>query len=52
MRRATAGDGRIIDPHVRIDIDWADEGGLNSDQARELAALLLESAALIDGWVQ
>ncbi len=32
---------------------WLDQpGDLNSDQARELAALLLELAAQIDGWVQ
>lgn len=43
-------DGRIEGPHIyvyRLD----DEGSpLNSDQARELAAALLESAAEIDGW--
>ncbi|MGE0221117.1 hypothetical protein [Mycolicibacterium sp.] len=48
-------DGRIADgtdddaPTVYLD---GAPASLNSDQARILAALLLESAALIDGWVQ
>ena len=48
-------DGHIDDgaegevPSVYID---GAPASLNSDQARILAALLLESAALIDGWVQ
>jgi hypothetical protein len=42
-------DGRIEVPHVYVyDVD---EGNpLNSDQARELAAALLEAAAEVDGW--
>ena len=44
-------DGRIEGPHVYV--YGLDEGcPLNSDQARELAAALLESAAEIDGWAQ
>lgn len=31
---------------------WLENEGFNSDQARELASLLLEMAAQIDGWVQ
>ncbi len=49
-------DGHIDDgsnggeaPSVYID---GAPASLNSDQARVLAALLLESAALVDGWVQ
>jgi hypothetical protein len=46
-------DGRIDDGSgdecPRVYIDQPVE--LNSDQARELAALLLELAAQIDGWV-
>jgi hypothetical protein len=39
------GDGVIETPAVHV------EGGrLNSDQARELAAALLEAAAVRDGW--
>jgi len=35
-------------PHIHIQTIWED--GLNSDQARELAAVLLEAAAEMDGW--
>jgi hypothetical protein len=47
-------DGHIDDgstneyPHVYLSL--GKRGNLNSDQARELAALLLEMAAEIDGW--
>lgn len=44
-------DGALANPLCRIDINWSDQG-MNSDQCRELASLLLESAALIDGWVR
>ncbi|WP_165612365.1 hypothetical protein [Mycolicibacterium porcinum] len=30
---------------------WIDHSDLNSDQARELATVLLEMAAEVDGWV-
>lgn len=47
----TVDDGRIESPHIYV--YGLDEGSpLNSDQARELAAALLESAAEIDGWAQ
>ena len=44
-------DGSTGDEAPSVYIDGA-PASLNSDQARILAALLLESAALIDGWVQ
>ncbi len=51
-------DGSIEDsglsaPHISISNNECDTlNGLNSDQARELAAALLECAAELDGWVQ
>lgn len=44
---STGGEG----PSVSVHTD-SGQVSLNSDQARILAALLLESAALVDGWVQ
>jgi hypothetical protein len=46
-----ASNGRAECPHIYVyDLD---EGcPLNSDQAREFAAALLEAAALVDGWAQ
>jgi hypothetical protein len=48
-------DGRVAPeqpepPHVHIQTTWED--GLNSDQARELAAALLEAAAELDRWAR
>jgi hypothetical protein len=37
-------------PHVYV-FELGEANPLNSDQARELAAALLEAAAEIDGWV-
>ncbi len=46
-------DGRVAQepeaPEIHIHAIW--ENGLNSDQARELAAVLLEAAAEVDRWV-
>jgi hypothetical protein len=42
-------DGRIEAPCISVDITW--EEGLSTEQARELAAALVESADEIDGWV-
>jgi hypothetical protein len=48
---ATQGaDGTLREPSVHVDIKAS--RGLNSDQARELAATLLECAAELDGWVE
>jgi hypothetical protein len=44
------GHGEIELPHVYV-FGLDETGPLNSDQARELAAALLETAAEIDGWV-
>ncbi|QZT54600.1 hypothetical protein [Mycolicibacterium austroafricanum] len=44
-------DGTTGDEGPSVYLDGA-PASLNSDQARILAALLLESAALIDGWVR
>jgi hypothetical protein len=49
-------DGRIDDgliecPHIYV-ADLHNDSPLNSDQARELGAALLEAAAEVDGWVQ
>jgi hypothetical protein len=48
-------DGRIEDgpepPQVHIEAD-TDYAGLNSDQCREMASLLLEAAAQLDGWLR
>jgi hypothetical protein len=38
-------------PQVHIEAD-TDRSGLSSDQARELAAALLEAAAQLDGWLR
>lgn len=47
------GDGTIEDgTNDECPKIWIDQSDLNSDQARELAAVLLESATLIDGWAQ
>jgi hypothetical protein len=35
-----------------VHVNFGDSRGMNSDQARELAAALLEAAAEIDGWEQ
>lgn len=44
----TVDEGRIEEPRIYVlDLDW---NPLNSDQARELAAALLEAAAEVDGW--
>jgi hypothetical protein len=43
-------DGRIECPHIYVS-ELHNDSPLNSDQARELAAALLEAAAEIDGWV-
>jgi hypothetical protein len=48
-------DGSIDDGHIEGPNVYVIDGGnwlspLNSDQARELAAALLEAAAEIDGW--
>ena len=45
-----ASDGRIYDPTVQLAEGEDDGPGLNSDQARELAAALLQIADEIDGW--
>ncbi|MFN3007402.1 hypothetical protein ACK12G_29395 [Mycolicibacterium wolinskyi] len=51
-------DGTIEDIDVSSPCVYVSNGeseslpGLNSDQARELAAALLECAAQLDGWVQ
>ena len=45
----TVDDGRIEAPHVNV-YDLGEGYPLNSDQARELAAVLLEEAARVDGW--
>jgi hypothetical protein len=42
-------DGRIEAPQVYI-FELGESAPLNSDQARELAAALLEAADEIDGW--
>jgi hypothetical protein len=43
-------DGRIEPPHIYV--EDLNEGNLpNRDQARALAAVLLEAAAEVDGWV-
>jgi hypothetical protein len=44
-------DGRIEGPHIYV-FNLGEGDPLNSDQARELAAVLLETAAQLDGWVQ
>jgi hypothetical protein len=41
--------GIVEAPHVYV-FDLGDGNPLNSDQARELAAALLEAAAELDGW--
>jgi hypothetical protein len=41
-------DGAIEAPHVYV--LGEDCGPLNSDQARELASVLMEAAAEVDGW--
>ncbi len=42
-------DGHIEAPHVYV-FELGEGAPLNSDQARELAAALLEAAAEVDGW--
>jgi hypothetical protein len=42
-------DGRIEAPYIYV-YDLGESRPLNSDQARELGAALLESAAEVDGW--
>ncbi|GFG78572.1 hypothetical protein MPRG_18480 [Mycobacterium paragordonae] len=42
--------GNIEAPQVFLHL--GDRGGFNSDQARELAAALLEAAAELDGWTR
>jgi len=42
-------DGGIEHPHIYV-FDLGESRPLNSDQARELASALLESAAEVDGW--
>jgi hypothetical protein len=39
-------DGRIEAPCISVDVAW--EAGLSSEQARELAAVLIEAAGQID----
>jgi hypothetical protein len=46
-------DGSITEPYVYVaDGEMKGLGELNCDQARELAAALLETAAEIDRWVK
>jgi hypothetical protein len=42
-------DGRIEGPHIYV-FNLGEGDPLNSDQARELAAVLLEVAGQLDGW--
>ncbi|MDT5075999.1 MAG: hypothetical protein QOJ80_636 [Mycobacterium sp.] len=42
-------DGTVEAPHVYV-FELGEGNPLNSDQARELASVLLEAAAEIDGW--
>ncbi|TPG31656.1 hypothetical protein EAH80_22130 [Mycobacterium hodleri] len=42
-------DGTVEAPHVYV-FGVDETGPLNSDQARELAASLLQAAAEVDGW--
>jgi hypothetical protein len=43
-------DGRIDSEPPEVHIAGDTDSGLNSDQARELAAALLEAAGELDGW--
>jgi hypothetical protein len=45
----TIDDGRIEGPHIYL-FNLGEGDPLNSDQARELAAVLLEVAGQLDGW--
>ena len=47
----TIDDGQIEGPNVYV-YDLGEGGPLNSDQARELAAALMEAAAELDRWAQ
>jgi hypothetical protein len=42
--------GTIEPPHVHAGLD--DEDGMTADQARQLAAALIEAAAELDGWTR
>jgi hypothetical protein len=43
-------DGRVEAPHIYVEA-LGESNPLNSDQARELAAVLLVAAAEVDGWM-
>jgi hypothetical protein len=45
-------DGRIDSEPPEVHIAGDTDSGLNSDQARELAAALLEAAAEMDAWLR
>jgi hypothetical protein len=45
----TIDNGKIEPPHIFV-LNLGESDPLNSDQARELAAVLLEAAAQLDGW--
>ena len=49
LRATQYCDGNLEDLGIGV---HADDDALNSDQARELAAVLLEAAAELDGWVR
>ena len=45
----TIDDGALEPPHIFV-FNLGEGDPLNSDQARELASVLLEAAAQLDGW--